>query len=83
MPGIIVLLSLRLKVIGGLFEIRKILFDYFPFHLMNLGGNFPSNRLPLRVLAGSWCLIAVMDVSTYTQCWKNNGNQKMRVYKCS
>ncbi|XP_046462609.1 uncharacterized protein LOC124208780 [Daphnia pulex] len=32
---------------------------------MNLGGYFPSNRLPLRVLAGSWCLIAVVLVYAY------------------
>jgi hypothetical protein len=32
---------------------------------MNLGGYFQSNRLPLRVVAGSWCLIAVVLVYAY------------------
>ncbi len=31
-----------------------------------LGGNLLSNRLPLRFVAGSWCLMAVVLVYAYT-----------------
>nr|CAH0098705.1 unnamed protein product [Daphnia galeata] len=61
----------KVSISNGRIQVRsntRIVFEnpWYPWMvLMTQGDNLPSSRLPLRFVAGSWCLMAVVLVYAY------------------